>query len=114
MVRKGQKTEYQANTGLRRDRYADRVWTRVGRAYPLTPEGLMPLHDNCLNPCVSVSTTGLPCPELEIAEVFGHEKRHYEVAEAILTLMDHGFIVDDETTIYAPGWFRRLQLESVE
>ena len=68
----------------------------------------------CLEDCVSVSTTGLPCPELEIGAEFGHEKRVYEVAEAILTLIDHGFIVDDETTIYAPGWFRRLQLESVE
>ena len=70
--------------------------------------------NNSLTPCVSVSTAGLPCPTLEIGEEFGHEKSVYEVAEAILTLMDHGFIVDDETTIYAPAWFRRLQLESVD
>ena len=74
----------------------------------------MHLPNKGLTPCVPVSTTGLPCPELEIGEEYGHEKRTYEVAEAILTLIDHGFIVDDETTIYAPGWWRRLQLESAE
>jgi len=61
-----------------------------------------------------VSTTGLPCPELEIGKEFGHEKRVYEVAEAILTLMDHGYVCGDDYELYPPGWVIRLRMESVE
>ena len=48
-----------------------------------------------------------PVHDLRLVQSFGHSALPYDVAEAIKTLIDHGFLIGCDGELLPPRWVRR-------
>jgi len=69
----------------------------------------MPDPTRILNAAYLCQQQERPVQDLRLAESFGHGSLPYDVAEAIKTLIDHGFSVGCDGELLPPRWVRRAK-----